>query len=406
MTKLLDENDRHLAGLPPAEVVPYVPKNGANHKANGANEHERVTNNPAAAPEKAHAPRPMLARRVYTLADLEADRNQDLVPLAALPERHGWGADLDRQLGGGLGPGDVLAIGAGSAGAGKTALVMQLADGLALRSAAIAADTICGPLTPTVLLSEMDPRALARRTLARLCGVPARIFRSGKAAERCREDVAGAYALAARHLEPGGAFARMTTWQRTARPVVRGGGMLELLEHEVQALRDELARVHPGREIWPVVVIDPLQRWQDPERSEVEALNELSEELDQLADTHGWIVLLTSDTNKTTAAAVSGKGTNGSRDRNADRSGASPDTFRGSYKLQHACDAVLAMTAAEAYDPASRTRDVFIEVLKNRNGPSNLPQEKCARLRWHPASGWFEDFSSGNAPPSRRVVAC
>lgn len=319
------------------------------------------------------APPALSTPRSYTLADLDADRNRALLSLADLPDGHGWGSELDRMVGGGLGPGDVVGLGASAAGAGKTALVMQLADGLALRSADLAETAKGGPLTPMLLLSEMDPKALARRTLARLAGAPAWFFRSGVAAERSRHraEAATAYDKARALLQPGGAFQRLAAWQRTARPTNRGAAMLGQVEKAVEDFKAEVKARYPGRQVWPVVVIDPIQRWQSEGVSEVEALNALAESVDALADDHGWIVLLTSDTNK--AAAV------GREEKDRDPA----NLFRGSYKLFHACDLVLTSTA-EPYVEGQAVREVTVGIAKNRNGGMG-----SVSFGWEGATGRF-----------------
>lgn len=329
---------------------------------------------------------PFAVPRTYTLEDLDADRRRELLALADLPEGHGWGAEMDRILGGGLAPGDVLALGASSAGAGKTAFLMQLADGLALRSANLA-DTMDGsPLTPMILLSEMAPSALARRTLGRLTGAPSWFFRSGKAAERSsrKGEAENAYREAEALLAPGGLFSRLSAWQRVARPESRGCDLLGQLKTSAEGFRADVEARYPGREVWPVVVIDPIQRWQDPKLSEVEALNVLAEEIDALADANGWIVLLTSDTNKAAA-------------KGAEEADTSPaGLFRGSYKLFHSCDVILAYTADKAQD-GEKVRGVTLEVAKNRNGQAF----RKARFAWTLESGRFAALPDGEAPPSR-----
>ena len=315
---------------------------------------------------------PFSAPRIYTLADLDADRRRELLSLANLPEGHGWGTTLDRLAGGGLGPGDVVAVGASTSGAGKTALVMGWADGLGLRSANLAETDRGGPLTPMILLSEMHARALAWRTLARLVGAPAWFFRSGQAAFRWKpEEAAAAYEKARAMLAPGGLFQRIAPWQRMARPESRGVGVFDLVAVTVDAMRKEVVARHPGREVWPVVVIDPIQRWQDGSLPEVEALNQLSERLDELADAGGWVVFLTSDTNKTAAVGREEK----------DRDPA--NLFRGSYKLFHSSDLVLA-SEPQPYVEGEPTRRVRVGVAKNRNGGMG-----SAWFTWELATGRF-----------------
>lgn len=307
---------------------------------------------------------PFAAPHAYSLADLEADRSRTLVSVADLPHGHGLGDVLNRRLGGGLAPGDLVAIGASRAGSGKTAFLMQLADGLALRCAGTAA----GPLTPVTVVSEMDAATLARRTLGRLCGVPARLFRSGRASGEHRETVEAAYATARAELREGGRFNAMRPWMHLARPDTRGMNAINALAESVNDWRDVLATSHPGRDVIPIVVVDPIQRWQDPELNEVESLNVLAEALDTLADAHGWIVMLTSDTNKEQA-----KGTETSN----------AGAFRGSYRLMHAADVAVVMRPG-TYDEEKRQTVVDVELEKNRNGPLG-----SARMTWHSPTGQF-----------------
>jgi hypothetical protein len=323
--------------------------------------------------------------RSYSLADLKEDRERVLLTLGTLPAQHGWGEEMDRMLGGGLDPGHILGIGAAGAGAGKTAWVMQLADGLALRSAGLVRNRMPGVVTPVWLLSEMDPRALARRSLGRFVRAPAAMFRSGVAAERVygHDATEAAYRDAEGLVAPDGDFTALTEWQRTSRPSVRGLPMLEALREDVLRWCDDLARLHADREVQPVVVIDPIQRWQDLELPEVEALNALAEEIDTIADREGWIVFLTSDTTK---AAAIGK-------ESEDRSAAA--IFRGSMKLFHAADALMVLAAGE-YDERSRTCPMVVSIEKNRNGrPFGT-----VRYVWHPASGWFCPEGGGRSSAS------
>lgn len=323
---------------------------------------------------------PFATPRRYTLADLEEDKRRVLVSVADLPLGHGLGEVAEEKLGGGLLAGDMVAFGAAKAGAGKTAFLLQLADGLALRSAHLAASGGQEPLTPVLLLSELSPMALAHRTLARLCGAPVNYFRSGAAAARYndRGRVADAYQNAAEHLEPGGTFGLLAAWQRLARPQSSGRDMLAELTNTVNAWRDELAARY-RRPVWPVVAVDPIQRWQPHDLGEVEALNQLSEDLDQQADANGWIVLLTSDTNKASAAPRED-------DKNSGTLGAG--VFRGSYKLIHSCEVVGVLNAEDYAGPdKSRVVDVFFE--KNRNGPAGFE----VRYFWNSATGHFKPES-------------
>lgn len=306
---------------------------------------------------------------VYGPDELTADRDRRLVSLARLPgwpgadgemdAGHGWGAALDKVLGGGICPGYMLAVGAASAGAGKTAWLMQLADGLALRTAGVVRDKRDAPLTPVLLLSEMGVRELTWRTLARWTGHPARVFRAGRSAEdldgwnRDRVDAAFDDARGALHGAPGEA----RRYMRALRP---GDDAVAAVALALRRWREVLAREADGRTVWPVVVVDPVQRWQAPDADEVQGLNLLAEGLRALADAPGAVVLLTSDTNKPAAANKREAGPEGSREWAA-------GLFRGSYKLQHAVDAALALWRPRSEDGAGAPGLVGV-LAKNRWG--------------------------------------
>ena len=344
---------------------------------------------------------PFAAPYSYGLQDLNADESQELIPIADLPHKHGWGSELQAAVGGGLKPGEMIGVGAARAGFGKTAFLQQLADGLALRNAELAANQHKDsgqPLTPVLMLSEMDRDALARRTLGRLCEVPSNVFRSGPAAARLygRTHVEDAFEKARKKMGKGHAYAAMQPWLHVARPET-SENLLKQLECHVEGWREGLAQQHQGRDVVPIVVVDPIQRWQSRGSSEVEALNALIEQLDALTDTHKWITLLTSDTNKDSA-----KGTEDAT--------SSAAVFRGSYKLIHACDVVLIMTSDDpplndglrferqkfgSWNECERAIRVTID--KNRNGPSWA--EACFMLR--PACGIFHPEDSAETTRRR-----
>lgn len=320
----------------------------------------------------------------YDLAKLERDRTRvlasvDLAPLD--PTRgYGWGPRLNTFFGGGLAPGALVGIGANAAGSGKTAFTMQLADGFALRSAHLVQTDQPGPLTPVFILSEMSLDDLSRRSLGRMLGEPAYYFRAGESAARSfaalRPQVDRAYEAAKRVMSPTGDFTRMRHFQRqVTNTFVSGVHAIEKVRSLVSQWREHLATAHPGRDIWPIVVIDPIQRWQDRSKPEVEALNELCELLDMTADTEGWIVLATSDSTKTSATAP-----------REETSGAA--MFRGSYKLQHATDHAVGLDRPEELS-GERCRYLALLLIKNRWGPG------YGRLlyRWEGATGRFDPLT-------------
>lgn len=341
---------------------------------------------------------------LYDLAELEADARAELVSVARLPgwvgskegeAGHGWGGEMNRVLGGGLRRGFLVSIGASSAGAGKTAFLMQLADGLALRCVALLKEDAPGPLTPVLILSEMDARALTWRSLARFTGADSRIYRAGKSAvEMLKErgeyypgaEVEHAFETARDALEgPLGAarkFTRMLTGGRA------GVALVEQLTALVAQWRDQLFKEHL-REVWPVIVVDPIQRFQGDEE-EVKALNSVMRHLEHATRAEGWIVLLTSDTNK---PAASGK----SEQKNKREEGAA--AFRGSYQLQHLVDVALYLTRPD--DDPDRP-ELEAVVVKNRWG-SSLPP--WPRYQWQVTNGRFFPKAASQAIQSKKGKA-
>lgn len=278
----------------------------------------------------------------YGPSQLERDRTRQLVSLARLPgwpgdtsdAGHGWGLPLNEVLGGGICPGYMLAVGAAGAGMGKTAWIMQVADGLALRTAELVDKGGNAPLTPVLILSEMGVQALTWRTLARWTGHNARVFRAGHSADDPEERDA-----VRRHFEEAadalsGPLGKARAYMRALR--LPAGDVVRDIARDVTRWKEELTRQADGREVWPVVVVDPIQRWQREELDEVQGLNVLAEGLRALADDRGAVVFLTSDTNKPAAASTREAGSEGTR-------AWATGLFRGSYKLQHAADAALAL---------------------------------------------------------------
>lgn len=294
---------------------------------------------------------------LYGADDLDADEQRELVSLESLPPwpgarsyvhnpgtdgarelvvGHGLGPELDERIGGGVHPGMSIGIAAATAGAGKTALTMQIADGCALRCAELVETGYPGPLTPVMVVSEMGMPPLTWRTLARWTSINNRVFRAGKSAPRLLgwhpERVAAAFDEGRQALR--GFLGKARRFQRLHRTDASGEKLCEKLAIAVDTWRDELAAEFPGRPIWPVVVLDPIQRWCDPAKSEVEGLNALVEALRERIVNDKWIALITSDTNKPMAT---GKTAEDARDPQQEGAAA----FRGSYKLMHILDAAI-----------------------------------------------------------------
>lgn len=312
---------------------------------------------------------------VRTWADLYgpdqilADMDRPLVSLATLPKwpggpdtGHGIGRELNRALGGGIRPGYALGFSAASAKSGKTMFLHQIADGLALRTALLAKEkSVEEPLTPVFWLSEMDLAALTWRALARWTGHEQATFRAGRdpRAQRgtfTKEQLQGADALRSGPL----AEARRFVFQ--IQPQTSGAAMIhevaELVSARVRALEVE----HRGREVWPVVVFDPIQRWLDHGKTETEGGNELVEALAHVSARDGWVVLLTSDTVKTTVGKADGK-------EPPPPSVRGQQAFRGTYKLHHVLHAGVYLEPGDKRDNLG-AGEVSAYVVINRWGPS------------------------------------
>ncbi|PRP98799.1 hypothetical protein ENSA5_29550 [Enhygromyxa salina] len=204
------------------------------------------------------------------------------VCLAALP---GWpsagaaGQGLGpalAQLVGELRPGDVVVVGGAARGVGRTSLLAQLSDGLALRQIPGQAQT------PVVCVTEETPALWRARSLARWSGLDARVFVDPGQARREPELAARVAAFAQ------SAWAELDRRQRfvDARAFAGPDARAELLA----ALRRWRAELAPdaAHAVWPVVVVDPLEQL---EGGPADALAELAE----LASDEGLIVLASCD---------------------------------------------------------------------------------------------------------------
>ncbi len=315
-----------------------------------------------------------MVERPCDVAGLDARERLRLVSFADLPEGHGLGEQLDDVLGGGLAPGDLVGIGAPATGAGKTALLTQALDGLALRSALAAEDPeATAPLTPVMLVTEMDAADLECRTLGRLLSVPGTMFVAGASARRWRDHatVTARFADARRLMAPGGAYARLCPWQHVMRAgSLAGPTLLAALERHADEWLGLLRREHPGRELVPILAIDPVQSVlpADEGRSEIETLGEMSAALDALAERRRWIVAMSVETNKASA-------------RGDDAPTRAAAVYRGTMQLLHRCDVALVLVPDELGPDGVRPVSLFID--KNRRGRTGV----AIPYRWHTTRG-------------------
>ncbi len=354
-----------------------------------------------------------LAPRSCDPGRLREREHLQFVPLAELPEGHGLGDVFDEFTGGGIPPGSLVGVGAPGTGAGKTALLFQALDGLAMRSAATAEDPEATvPLTPVVILSEMAEEDLESRTLGRLLGAPGQIFLAGRSARRFHKWawVERMFNEAEALMRPGGLFAKMVAWQRYERAgKLSGPTLLQLVESKVDCWLTDLERAYPGREIVPVVALDPINSFLSQDgRSEVETLGEMAAALDELADRRRpdrqrWIVAFTIETNKS-AAIAAGNGT---------PNPSAAAVYRGTMQLLHRCDLALILTP-EAPDPDG-VRPVTLTLDKNRTGRSGVSTvyrwQTRTGLRFVPetiqehASRGADRGTKSSAPTTKQVTA-
>ena len=310
---------------------------------------------------------------------------------------YGMGTFLNDILGGGIGRGEALVLGAAGPGAGKTHLLGQWAEGLALRCEAMLKNPegwapSTRTLTPVIVLSELMPTALLGRAVARWTGIDGNVFRQGRhwkgyvtngeRGESINAEQAERIANAA--VMEGGDLAPLLHWMRRL-PIPAGGSPLSTID-EVKAaaagwakqLR-EVAASHDF-DIVPVVMIDPIQRYQGADDDEIRALNVLVEGIHDAAIAEGFAMLCTSDTNKD--STTGGAGGRAKNEREARERGAK--VLRGSNKLLHLVDASIYIDRDWDRSLPAGFGETEIGIGKNRHGTNGPP---FARFRWHFQTG-------------------
>lgn len=297
-----------------------------------------------------------------TLADRWADGLLDkaLDPDKVLlqVEDAGLGRWLDRTLGGGLQPGNIVGLVSAGAGAGKTAFVHQLADGLAKHNAeAVAGAAGSGrraTVWPVVLVTEMRAEDLTIRTLSREAEVPGALLRAPKSwagrqyepgpdgripARDGKELNAGQVAIerareAAARFRPAADF--LTIADRTT-PL----GEYPVSTLERQALRAADRWEERGADVPGVVlVIDPLHRL-GAQTEDTAELGAVLETVLNITHRNGFVTLFTSDTTKNAVElrTETASSTAATLEQRAELA------FRGSYQLLHIPDFAFALRA-------------------------------------------------------------
>ena len=308
----------------------------------------------------------------------------------------GLGSYLNAMLGGGIGRGEIAIVGAAGPGSGKTHIIGQLGEGLALRNAQLMNDCdrwapITRTLTPVLWLSELMPKSLLSRGVARWTGLDGNVFRQGRHWEGYvtrrgkseRIDFRKAQQLANETVAPGGALAALSEWTlcMTINSASTPRDVIEEVRRRISALVAKLSDrgLPSGLAIVPCVFVDPIQRYQGDE-DEIRGLNALIEGLSDAAKADGFAVLCSSDTNKDSTTGGAGK--RATNEREARERGAK--VLRGSNKLLHLADTSLYIDRDWDAELPRGFGEFELAINKNRNGAQSPP---FARFRWHFETG-------------------
>lgn len=372
------------------------------------------------------------AAQLYGAQEIRIDAARELLSAAMLPRwlmplstdwdmegyGHGWGPWLDEAIGGGVCPGFFWALGARRAKAGKTAFLDQVVTGLAMLGASSLMNLVSAPIILTFMLSEMPYRGLEHRRLSRYLGIDQSVLRRGT---RAAEAPGVLYLSRQTGLAPDAVtqdiFRRATEAVNTrdvfqvSRELTyyinvrtfpedsrRGPKMLRFMAGVIRGQCQRLAQ-HTGRtDIWPQVIIDPLQRFTlDKGEDGVQALDAMLEECRYLCDEEGWILAVTSDTQKDSAKM-------GKLDTSLPPDVVVASVFRGSYKMNHIPDCTMAIEALplssadimrqqQAGAEYERTAQIIVGLSRWSAG-SDVP----IQYRWRPRSGRFYAVAPAGAP--------
>ena len=258
------------------------------------------------------------------------------------PVRFGWGAGLNTAMRG-LSPGSFVAVGASSAGAGKTTFLDWLVNGLGLQTACRLRGVPGyeqAPVCLVVKVSEMPKRnELYSRLAASYLGFDRACLDLGTAAHEDASVALAAsrlsmlpeeYVAKARALEDEHGnnercplylarnhVIRRVKLSNLPRHSRRGGVAVhhrsgpDLVDHLADAVdffREELAYRAgvPAADVLPVVVIDPAQRFAGGGESQRDAIDAVLGAANELLCTElGCVVFTTNDTTKAAARGVS-----------------------------------------------------------------------------------------------------
>lgn len=303
----------------------------------------------------------------------------------------GWGKQMSEYLGG-VHQGSCIGISANGAGMGKTSYLQQLLDAIALRNDWVLKNNLLDePLMPILIVSELDKYELKLRTLGRYMGVPYSALRSKRRAIRLlklSEEEAAIFKEKAEEFARGeGLGERFKPWVHILDPKDRAE-FRTTLESDLYILKSEAEVSYPAwkGKVWPVVALDPLQRWVASEGDTILGAGSLAIWFRSLCRKHGYIGFFTSDTNKASAAANKEGLT---MDQAQSMTGV--EAFRGSQEIMHAATAavVLYRIKDDNSNPHDATRTMYASVVKNRDGLDRVGV--C--YEWHRPTGLFAEVT-------------
>jgi DNA-directed RNA polymerase subunit F len=302
----------------------------------------------------------------------------------------GWGKQMSDYLGG-VHQGSLIGISANGAGMGKTSYLQQMTDAIALRNSwVVEFEDHSEPLMPLLYLSELDKYELKLRTLGRYMQVPYSALRSKRRAMHLLKlsteeadafkDKAEAFAKEEKLGE------RIRPWIHSLDPKDRTQ-IREILENDLYLLKTATEAQYPEwkDKVWPVVALDPLQRWVASESDTIMGAGSLAIWVRSMCRRNGYIGFFTSDTNKASAAANKEGLT---LDQAQAQTGV--EAFRGSQEIMHAATAaiVLYRLKSDTGNPHDANRTMYASVVKNRDGLDRVG----VSYSWHRPTGTFSEI--------------
>lgn len=341
---------------------------------------------------------PMRQAQYESLEDFDLDwKSHPTIELDKYPvivagrEVVGWGKQMNEYLGG-VHKGSLIGISANGAGMGKTSFLQQMLDALAIRNSwVVESGDVDEPLTPVLVLSELDKYELKLRTLGRYMQVPYSALRSKRRAMRLlklSEAEADAFKLKAE------AFAKdqqlgtkLKPWVHVLDPKNRDQ-IREVLESDLFMLKSVTESMYPlwKGNVWPVIALDPLQRFVASESDTIMGAGSLAIWLRNLCRRNGYIGFFTSDTNKASAAANKEGLTLDQAQANT-----GVEAFRGSQEIMHAATSAIVIYRLkdDTNNPHSTNRTVYAAVVKNRDGFDRVG----VSYNWSRPTGAFEEIT-------------